>query len=147
MRVISTTGDRRPQPLSEIAGEGVFTKELEAALLQREIDIAVHSLKDLPTTIHHRLTLAAVTRREDPRDALVALGGRTLARFRSERASARAACAERPSCASCGRTWRSIPMRGNVDTRVRMVDSGEMEAIIVAAAALSRLGLLDGRRS
>ena len=61
----------RQQPLSEIAGEGVFTKELEAALLAGDIDIAVHSLKDLPTDIAHGLTIAAVTRREDPRDALV----------------------------------------------------------------------------
>jgi hydroxymethylbilane synthase len=142
-RAISTSGDRRPQPLWEIAGEGVFTKELETALLEQEIDLAVHSLKDLPTTIHHRLTLAAITRREDPRDALVASGGRTLARLP---AGARVGTGSLRRAAQL-RLLRPdieiVPTRGNVDTRIEHMASGEVDAIIVAAAALSRLGLLD----
>ncbi|MGD0766096.1 MAG: hydroxymethylbilane synthase [Dehalococcoidia bacterium] len=139
LRVIRTTGDRHPQPLSEIAGEGVFTKELEAALLEGEIDIAVHSLKDLPTTMHHRLALGAVTYREDPRDALVARDGRTLARLptgaRVGTGSARRAAQLR----LLRPDLEIVPTRGNVDSRLGKAGSGEVDAIIVAAAALSRL--------
>jgi hydroxymethylbilane synthase len=143
IRVVRTTGDRRPQPLSEIAGEGVFTKELEEALLSGQIDIAVHSLKDLPTALHHRLILAAVTRREDPRDALVAAGGRTLAQL-SKGASIGTGSVRRAAQLRLLRPdLKPVPVRGNVDTRLAKVESGEMEAIIVAAAALARLGRLD----
>ena len=102
--VVHTTGDRRVDPLSVIAGEGVFTKELEEALFSGQIDIAVHSLKDLPTAIHYRLAIAAITRREDARDALVCRDGLSLAELPPAHASARGACVAPPSFASCGRT-------------------------------------------
>ena len=143
LRVIRTTGDRRPQPLSEIAGEGVFTKELEEALLDGQIDIAVHSLKDLPTTLHHRLALAAVTHREDPRDALVAAGGRTLAQLPKGARIGTGSVRRAAQLLLLRPDLEPIPIRGNVDTRLGKVESGEIEAIIVAAAALARLGRLD----
>ncbi len=143
MRAVSTTGDRRPQPLSEIAGEGVFTKELEEALLDGQIDIAVHSLKDLPTTMHHRLALAAVTRREDPRDALVAAGGRTLAQLPEGARIGTGSVRRAAQLLLLRPDVKPLPIRGNVDTRLGKVESSEMDGIIVAAAALARLGRLD----
>jgi hydroxymethylbilane synthase len=143
VRAVRTTGDRRPQPLSEIAGEGVFTKELEEALLNGQIDIAVHSLKDLPTTLHHRLVLAAVTRREDPRDALVATGGRTLAQLGEGARIGTGSVRRAAQLLLLRPDLEPIPVRGNVDTRLKKVESGDIEAIIVAAAALARLGRLD----
>jgi hydroxymethylbilane synthase len=143
VRAVSTTGDRHPQPLSEIAGEGVFTKELEEALLEGQIDIAVHSLKDLPTTLHHRLALAAVTRREDPRDALVAAGGRTLAQLPKGARIGTGSVRRAAQLLLLRPDLKPVPIRGNVDTRFGKVESGEMDGIIVAAAALARLGRLD----
>jgi hydroxymethylbilane synthase len=143
VRVVRTTGDRRPQPLSEISGQGVFTKELELALLAVEIDIAVHSLKDLPTEIAQGLTIAAVPQREDPRDALVSGGNVPLAKLprggRVGTGSARRAAQLR----LLRPDLQPVPIRGNVDTRLAKVQSSELDAVVVAAAALSRLGWLD----
>ena len=136
------------QPLSEIAGEGVFTKELESALLSGEIDIAVHSLKDLPTDLARGLTLAAITRREDPSDALVSRDKTPLASCGRERASAPERSPRRPV-----RLLRPevepVPIRGNVDTRVRKAESGEgVDAVIIAAApSRGSAGSTERRRS
>jgi hydroxymethylbilane synthase len=143
VRVIRTTGDRRQQPLSEISGEGVFTKELELALLDGEIDIAVHSLKDLPTDIAHGLTLAAITRREDPRDALVSRGNFPLAKLAVGARVGTGSVRRAAQLRLLRPDLRPVPIRGNVDTRLGKVESGEIDAVIVAAAALSRLDWLD----
>ena len=143
LRVVRTTGDVRPQPLSEIAGEGVFTKELEAALLAGEIDIAVHSLKDLPTEIAHGLAIAAVTRREDPRDALVSRRRLPLAKLPHGARIGTGSVRRAAQLRLLRPDIEPAPIRGNVDTRLAKAESGEFDAVIIAAAALSRLGWLD----
>lgn len=143
VRVVRTTGDVRQQPLSQIAGEGVFTKELEAALLAVEIDIAVHSLKDLPTEIAHGLTIAAVTRREDPRDALVSRGNMPLAGLPQGARVGTGSVRRAAQLRLLRPDLRPVPIRGNVDTRLAKVEAGDVDAVVVAAAALSRLGWLD----
>jgi hydroxymethylbilane synthase len=143
LRVIRTTGDARPQPLSEIAGEGVFTKELEAALLAGEIDVAVHSLKDLPTKTPHGLIIAAVTRREDPRDALVSRGKIPLAKLPQGARVGTGSVRRAAQLRLLRPDIEPVPIRGNVDTRLAKAESGEFDAVIIAAAALARLGWLD----
>ena len=141
---IKTQGDKdRKSPLIQIGGRGVFVKELEDALLEGEIDIAVHSLKDMPSQLAPGLQLAAVPVRRDPRDALVSGSRRRLAQLppgaRIGTGSQRRAVelqAFRPDLKIC-------PLRGNVDTRVNKVRSGELDGIIVAAAALERMGWRD----
>ena len=141
---IKTQGDRdRTSPLDQIGGRGVFVKELEEALLRDEIDVAVHSLKDMPSELDERLQLAAVPQRRDPRDALVSRSGKTLAELpsgaRIGTGSQRRALELkdfRPDLEVC-------PVRGNVDTRVKKVLSGELDGTILAAAALERMGWQD----
>ena len=140
---IVTKGDRdRHVQLDQMVGIGVFVKELEEALLDGRIDLAVHSLKDMPAEIPQGLCLAAVTERADPRDVLVSRGER-LAELASgakigtgslRRAVQLNAC--RPDLEACG-------IRGNVDTRLRKVANGEFDGVILAAAALKRLGWED----
>ena len=143
VRVVRTTGDRRPQPLSEISGEGVFTKELEVALLAVEIDIAVHSLKDLPTEIARGLTISAVARREDPRDALVGGGNMPLAKLPRGARVGTGSVRRAAQLRLLRPDLQPVPIRGNVDTRLAKVELGEIDAVVVAAAALSRLGWLE----
>jgi len=138
---ITTTGDRKKHAsLEELGGEGVFVKELEDALSAGRVDLAVHSLKDMPTETPEGFRLAAVTERADPRDALVSSLGR-LAELppgaRVGTGSQRRAVqllAQRPDL-------EVRPLRGNVDTRLGKVSSGELDAIVLAAAGLIRLGL------
>ena len=140
---IKTTGDRyRTIALDEFSGQGIFVKELEKALLDRQIDIAVHSLKDLPTEIPDGLTLSAATARLDPRDVLVSGVGRLVELAPGSKigtGSPRRAVqllALRPDLQVCG-------IRGNIDTRLRKVAEGEFDGVIVAAAAMIRLGWED----
>jgi hydroxymethylbilane synthase len=139
-----TTGDRSiDQPLPEIGGKGVFTAELEKALLAGEIDIAVHSLKDLPVDESPGLTIGAIAEREDVRDVLVAKNGWTLATL--PRGAVVGTCSLRREAqlrmARADLTIRQI--RGNVETRLRKVTEGEYDATVLAAAGLLRLGLLE----
>ena len=144
VRTLRTTGDRQTQePLDQIGGVGVFVKELESALLAGEIDMAVHSLKDVPTGLPEGLIIAAVPGREDPRDALVSRNGAKLADLppgtRVGTGSARRACQLR----ALRRDITVAGIRGNVDTRLRKVEAGEVDAVVRAAAALARMGWLD----
>lgn len=139
--VISTQGDKSPHVrLDEVGGTGFFVKELEEALLDRRIDLAVHSLKDVPTELPDGLILAAVPERSDPRDVLVTAGerfGDLPGGARVGTGSLRRSLqlvALRPDLVSAS-------IRGNVDTRIGKVDSGEYGGLITAAAALIRLGL------
>jgi hydroxymethylbilane synthase len=149
IRVIKTTGDQQTAaPLAQIGGKGVFTRELEEALLSGAIDLAVHSLKDLPTTLPDGLQLAAITEREDVRDAIIA--GPRLARLingiRDLPPGARIGTSSlrRASQLRLLRPDLEIAeLRGNVDTRLRKLDEGGYDAIILAAAGLNRLGLGD----
>jgi hydroxymethylbilane synthase len=141
VHTLETTGDRLAnQPLRAIGGQGVFVKEIERALLEEEIDLAIHSLKDLPPRETPGLTLAAFLPREDPRDALVSAGGAGLAGLapgaRVGTSSARRAAllrAARPDLVA-------VEIRGNVDTRLAKLRAGRYEAVFLAAAGLRRLG-------
>jgi hydroxymethylbilane synthase len=135
---ISTTGDRDHRSLPGVMDTAIFVKELEEALLDGRIDIAVHSLKDLPTELPPQLCLMAVTERIDPRDALVANSGLNglAAGARIGTSSLR----RKVQLMSYRPDLQAQPIRGNVDTRLRKVQSGEFDGVIVAAAALLRLG-------
>lgn len=148
IEVIKTSGDVKKDPLSVIGGKGVFTKELEDALIDGRIDLAVHSLKDLPSNIPEELTLAAICEREDPYDALVLRKG-TLTRDVSLESLARGAFVGTSSPRRVAQLKHLRPdlvageVRGNVDTRLRKLDEGEYDALILACAGLHRLGLAD----
>jgi len=137
---VTTHGDVSTAPLSSFGGVGVFVSALRDALLQRRVDLAVHSLKDLPTAPHPGLTLAAVPLREDPRDALVSAGGRGLAELpagaRVGTGSPRRAAQLRAALPGVS----IVDVRGNVDTRLRLVADGELDAVVLALAGLRRLG-------
>jgi hydroxymethylbilane synthase len=148
IEIIKTTGDVKTDPLSAIGGKGVFTKELEDALLDARIDIAVHSLKDLPTIVPEGLLLAAITEREDPRDALVLpkesdLVCQSLADV-PERSVVGTSSPRRLAQIKNLRPEIEVKdLRGNVDTRLCKLDDGQYDAIILAAAGLRRLGLAE----
>jgi hydroxymethylbilane synthase len=137
--IIKTSGDKMQQaPLTQIGGKGIFIKELEEALLEETIDLAVHSVKDVPTDIPSRLMFPAVCRRDDVRDCLV---GSTLANLRQ---GARVGTGSLRRQAQLRRIRPDLDLRdlrGNVDTRLRKVESGEYEAVMVSKAGLDRLGL------
>ncbi len=141
-----TQGDRTQasgEPLPEIGGKGLFTLELERALLDGEIDLAVHSLKDLPTEAQQGVVVAAVCLREDARDCLVARDGLTLSEL-PERAVVGTSSLRREAQLRARRPGLEIrSIRGNVDTRVQKVRDGDYDAAVLAAAGVKRLGL-DG---
>ncbi|MGN6627926.1 MAG: hydroxymethylbilane synthase, partial [Tepidisphaeraceae bacterium] len=149
LTLIKTTGDRvQDRPLAELGGKGLFTKELELALLRQEIDLAVHSYKDVPVTMPlvdvHDLVIGAVPVREDARDVLITRDGcRALAELppaaRVGTGSLRRRCQlldQRPDL-------QILPLRGNIDTRLRKLAAGEYDAIVLALAGVKRGGLFD----
>ena len=139
IKIIKTTGDHlQTMSLTQAGGKGLFTKEIEEALLAGTIDLAVHSLKDLPTESPAGLTIAAVPEREDPRDALA---GRSLSQL-PQGARVGTSSGRRASQLRVLRPDLQIePIRGNVDTRLRKLKEGQFDAIVLAAAGLRRLGL------
>lgn len=141
---VVTTGDRiQDRPLSEVGGKGLFVKEIEEALLERRADIAVHSIKDVPAALPEGLALVCVPLREDPRDVLVAPRHGKLANL-PRGAKVGTSSLRRAACLRAARPDLDIvPLRGNVDTRLRKVDAGECDAIVLARAGLVRLGLAD----
>jgi hydroxymethylbilane synthase len=144
IEIIKTTGDVKPDPLSVIGGKGVFTKELEEALLDKRIDLAVHSLKDLPTITPDGLAISAICEREDARDALVLRAGSQIESLRElpKKATVGTSSQRRLSQLKALRDDLIVKdLRGNVDTRVRKLDEGEYDALILASAGLIRLGL------
>jgi hydroxymethylbilane synthase len=141
VRQMKTEGDASPAPLSVIGGTGVFTKAIEDALLRGEIDIAVHSLKDLPPRIPRGLAIAAVPARADPRDALVTRDGRTLASMPANARVGTGSARRAAQLRSLRPDIEPAEIRGNVDTRVRKVESGEYDGAVLALAGLQRLGL------
>jgi hydroxymethylbilane synthase len=145
IEIIKTTGDVKSDPLSVIGGQGVFTKELENALMERRIDVAVHSLKDLPTIVPESLKLAAICEREDPRDALVLPPERHAAVSSLNDLSTGAVVGTSSprrlaQLANIRPDLECADLRGNVDTRLRKLDEGQYHALILAAAGLRRLG-------
>jgi hydroxymethylbilane synthase len=139
---ISTSGDRSTAPVAQL-GVGVFVSALRDALSAKEIDFAVHSYKDLPTAPADGLVIAATPRREDPRDALVARDGLTLNELPAGARVGTGAVRRIAQLLSLGLAIETVPIRGNVDTRVGRVASGELDAVVVARAGLARLGRAD----
>jgi hydroxymethylbilane synthase len=137
--IIKTAGDRMQQaPLTQIGGKGIFIKELEEALLGESIDLAVHSVKDIPTDTPSRLMFPAVCRRDDVRDCLV---GSTLANLRQGARVGTSSLRRQAQLLHIRPDLDMRDLRGNVDTRLRKVESGEYEAIVLAKAGLDRLGV------
>ncbi|GAA1355658.1 hydroxymethylbilane synthase [Saccharothrix algeriensis] len=136
---VSTPGDRSSAPIAEI-GIGVFTSALRDALANGEIDVAVHSYKDLPTARDPRLSLAAVPPREDPRDALVARDGLTLGELPAGARVGTGSPRRAAQLTALGLGIEVVGLRGNVDSRIRKVVDGELDAVVLARAGISRLG-------
>ena len=141
IEIIHTTGDKITDvPLSKVGTKGLFTKEIEEALLADTVDLAVHSLKDMPTELPEGLTLAAIPEREDPRDAIV---GSLLSNLK-QGAKVGTSSLRRAAQLSQHRPDLVIEsVRGNVDTRLRKQAEGQYDAIVLASAGLRRLGLED----
>ena len=138
---VATPGDRSMAPIAEI-GVGVFTSALREALAGGEVDVAVHSYKDLPTEPDPRLSLAAVPAREDPRDALVARDGLTLGELPPGSVVGTGSPRRASQLEALGLGLEVRGIRGNVDTRLRKVSDGEMDAVVLARAGLARVGRL-----
>ncbi len=144
VKIIQTTGDKfLNETFDKIGGKGVFVKEIESALLEKEIDIAVHSMKDLPTDEHLELTLAAVTEREDPRDVLVSHKDYWLATLPRDALIGTSSVRRRSQLLHFRPDLKFEPIRGNVNTRLgKMRDQG-LDGVVLAYAGLKRLDLED----
>lgn len=139
---ITTSGDRiQDRTLIEAGGKGLFTKELDEALREGRIDLAVHSLKDLPTALPDDIALACVPEREDPRDAFVSTRARTLADLPARASIGTASLRRQAQTLHERPDIRIVIMRGNVDTRLRKLEAREADATFLALAGLKRLGL------
>ncbi len=141
--LISTEGDRSSAPLASLGGTGVFVSALRDALVDGRIDVAVHSLKDLPTTPDERLQLAAIPPREDSRDCLVARDGLTLGELPQGARVGTGSPRREAQLNALGLGVEVVPVRGNVDTRIGKVTSGELDGVLLARAGLVRLGRAD----
>ena len=140
---ITTEGDRVAQPMAELGGTGVFVSALREALLDGRIDVAVHSLKDLPTQPAAGIALAAVPLREDPRDVVVARDGLTLGELPAGSRIGTGSPRRAAQLHALGLGLEIADIRGNVDTRIRKVREGVYDAVVIARAGLARLGRLD----
>ena len=141
---IRTSGDRATSPsLAQVGGKGLFIRELEQALANQEIDLAVHSLKDLPAVLAPEFRLAAVSAREDARDVLITRDGSNLSSLPKGTRLGTSALRRRFMALKANPGLEILPLRGNVDTRLQRLADGAMDAIIVAMAGLKRLGRLD----
>jgi hydroxymethylbilane synthase len=139
---ITSEGDRDHAPLAQIGGTGVFVSALRDALVAGEIDLAVHSLKDLPTAQNPDLRLAAIPEREDPRDVVVARNGLKLSELPGTSVVGTGSPRRAAQIRALGLGLRVEPIRGNVDTRIRLVQQRRVDAVVLARAGLSRLGRL-----
>lgn len=141
---IRSVGDRQSgEPLSNIGSQGVFVGELESSLRNGDIDIAVHSLKDMPCEESPGLTLAAITDREDPRDALVSGKGHDLASLPQGARLGTGSTRRAAQLTAARPDLRITDIRGNVDTRIHKAQTGEVDAVVLAVAGLNRLGWLE----
>ena len=142
--IIKTSGDRFVDaPTKEIGGKGIFTKEIEDALQRGEIDLAVHSLKDLPTQLPEGLVIAAVPRREDARDVLISRTKSQLAELDRGAKIGTGSLRRKSQLLKYRPDLALLPVRGNIDTRLKKLDSGQFDALILAAAGLRRIGRED----
>jgi len=141
--LVRTEGDVSSEPLAQLGGTGVFVTALRSALLSGEVDVAVHSLKDLPTAPAAGIALAAVPQREDPRDVVVARDGLTLGELPAGSRVGTGAPRRVAQIAALGLGVELVGVRGNVDTRLGKVASGDLDAVVLARAGLARLGRAD----
>lgn len=140
---ITTQGDVKTGPLGQIGGQGLFTKEIQRALLDERIDLAVHSLKDLPTEPVEGLTLAAIPERESPGDVLVSPRAASLGELPTQAKIGTGSTRRKAQLLYARDDLQIEDIRGNVDTRLRKLDEGEYDAIVLAEAGLRRLGFVD----
>jgi hydroxymethylbilane synthase len=141
---IRTTGDKITDvPLATVGGKGLFVKEIEEALLRGEIDLAVHSMKDVPTELPSGLHLGAITEREDPRDVLVSRDGRRLQEFTPGARMGTSSLRRGAQLLGVNPQWKIVPLRGNLDTRINKLRTEGLDAVILAAAGVRRMGLED----
>jgi hydroxymethylbilane synthase len=144
LTIIKTTGDKIVDvPLAKVGGKGLFVKEIEEALLDGSVDLAVHSMKDVPTALPDALHLTAVPRREDPRDALISRDAIPLAKLPAGAVIGTSSLRRQAQLLAHRPDLKIVSLRGNLDTRLRKVTDGAMDAIVLAAAGLRRLGWAD----
>jgi hydroxymethylbilane synthase len=139
---VVTTGDKvTTVPLAEVGGKGLFTKEIEEALDREDAHFAVHSFKDVPAEVSPKFVIACVPRRADARDVLVTRSGATFDALPAGARIGTSSLRRAMQLELARRDLKAVPLRGNVDTRLRKLDTGELDAIVLASAGLSRLGL------
>ncbi len=142
--IIKTTGDReQSRLLAEIGGKGLFTKELDEAMLRGDIDIAIHSMKDMPTFMPEGIVLHAITEREDPRDAFISLKAKNIDDLPEGATVGSASLRRKSQLLNLRPDLRVVPFRGNVDTRLDKLAAGEVDATLLAYAGLKRLGKVE----
>jgi hydroxymethylbilane synthase len=147
LEIIRTTGDKITDvALAKVGTKGMFTKEIEEALAEGRVDLAVHSLKDLPTDVPRGFELAAITRREDPRDVFLSRSYEALSHLPQGARVGTSSLRRQAQLKALRPDLEIQPLRGNVDTRLRKLESGEFDAIILAAAGLRRLGRTEWMR-
>ena len=141
IRIIATSGDIiQDVPLAKIGGKGLFVKEIEEALLANEIDLAVHSMKDVPMELPTQLGISVITKRENPLDALISKNGEKLADLPQGATIGTSSLRRSSQLLKYRGDFKIHPLRGNVDTRLRKVEEGKYDAILLASAGLNRLG-------
>ncbi|MEW5908936.1 MAG: hydroxymethylbilane synthase [Thermodesulfobacteriota bacterium] len=141
---IKTTGDKiLDVPLSQVGGKGLFVKEIEEALLDGRIDLAVHSMKDMPAVIPEGLKIGAVPVRENPLDVLISKKNRSLSQLRRGSRIGTSSLRRSAQLRHLRPDLEILPLRGNIDTRIRKLDTGDLDAVILAAAGVKRMGLED----
>ena len=140
-RIITAEGDRETGPVGQAEGRGVFVREIEEALLAGRIDLAVHSLKDLPTTQPEGLVIAAVPERHDPRDALLSMEGWSVDQLPRGAVVGTGSPRRRSQLLHARPDLKVVPVRGNVDTRIRKLREGGLDALVLALAGVERLGI------
>jgi hydroxymethylbilane synthase len=141
---IKTTGDMILNvPLAQVGGKGLFVKELEEALLRQDIDLAVHSMKDVPTFLPSGLHLGAITEREDPRDVFISKDGRPFKELRPRARIGTSSLRRQAQLLHLRQDLEVVQVRGNLDTRIRKLSQEGLDGIILAAAGLKRMGWLD----
>lgn len=144
LRIFKTKGDKiLDTPLALIGGKGLFTKELEDAMLRGDAHLAVHSLKDVPTVLPEGLILGAITKREDPRDAILSQKYKTIEDLPSNAVVGTTSLRRRMQLLHKRPDLKIKDLRGNVDTRIKKLKDGEFDAIVLATAGLKRLGMID----
>ena len=144
LMTIKTRGDKiLDAPLAQIGGKGLFTKEIEDALLERKVDLAVHSLKDLPTELPAGLHVSAIMKREDPRDVFISRDGRKLEELEPAARIGTSSLRRKAFILSCFPELEVVSIRGNVDTRLKKIETENLAGIMLAAAGIVRMGLSD----